>query len=163
PHQRRRAGAHRLERARLGPGRAQRAGARPRRHPVRHAGPAARHGAHASGRPALARAHARTMTARTFVVADIHGELHALQPLLERLPRLTAHDTLVFLGDYIDRGPDSAGVVERVREIQDAGPCKVIALRGNHEDSWTESYRVPNAGFLMPRGNGCTEMYRSFT
>jgi serine/threonine protein phosphatase 1 len=40
----------------------------------------------------------------------------------------------VFLGDYIDRGPDSAGVIETVRELQTRSPDAVVALKGNHED-----------------------------
>ena len=46
------------------------------------------------------------MAGRTFAIGDIHGDLAALELLLARLPTLTAEDTLVFLGDYIDRGPE---------------------------------------------------------
>ena len=56
------------------------------------------------------------MTGRTFAIGDIHGDLAALATLFERLPDLVAGDTVVFLGDYIDRGPNSAGVVAWVRE-----------------------------------------------
>jgi hypothetical protein len=46
----------------------------------------------------------------TFVIGDIHGNLPALTDLLGQVePLLTRDDTLVFLGDYIDRGPDSRG------------------------------------------------------
>lgn len=100
--------------------------------------------------------------ARTFAIGDIHGDREALEVLLERLPTLTASDTLVFLGDYVDRGPDSAGVVRAVRALPSQTPARVVTLRGNHEDKWIECYDEPAAGFLLPRGNGCQEMYRSF-
>jgi serine/threonine protein phosphatase 1 len=99
---------------------------------------------------------------RTFAIGDIHGDLGALRTLFARLPELVADDTVVFLGDYIDRGPDSAGVVAWIRDFIAATPAKVIALRGNHEDGWI---RVIDHGwpeFILPRGNGCLECYRSF-
>jgi serine/threonine protein phosphatase 1 len=102
------------------------------------------------------------MAARTFAIGDIHGDLAALDALLARLPAMTADDTIVFLGDYIDRGPDSAGVVARVRALAARGPAKVIALRGNHEDDWLQIVTKGWPEFLMPRGNGCYECYRSF-
>jgi serine/threonine protein phosphatase 1 len=46
--------------------------------------------------------------ARTIAIGDIHGEIEHLDRLLGRLPQLGAEDTLVFLGDYVDRGPKSA-------------------------------------------------------
>lgn len=100
---------------------------------------------------------------RTFAVGDIHGDLAALRLLFERLPELTADDTVVFLGDYIDRGPDSAGVVAWVREFQATSPARVIALRGNHEDAWIQVVDEGWPEFIFPRGNGCLESLRSFT
>jgi serine/threonine protein phosphatase 1 len=103
------------------------------------------------------------VTSRTIVIGDIHGDLKALDRLLERLPKLTSADRIVFLGDYVDRGPDSRGVVERVRQLQKSGPAEVVALRGNHEDKWIECYHNPDLGFLIPRVNGCASTFRSFT
>ena len=68
------------------------------------------------------------MPGRTFVVGDIHGDLAALDTLLARLPDLDADDTLVFLGDYLDRGPDSAGVIARVRALEEATPAKLSLI-----------------------------------
>jgi serine/threonine protein phosphatase 1 len=102
-------------------------------------------------------------SARTFVVGDIHGDLGGLERLLTRLPQLNAEDTLLFLGDYVDRGPDPRGVVERVRAVAAAGPQKTITLRGNHEDKWARCADEPEAGFLLPVGNGCANTFRSFT
>src|SRR5205807_616061 len=69
----------------------------------------------------------------------------------------------VFLGDYIDRGPDSAGVVAWVRALTANGPAKVIALRGNHEDAWLQVIDKGWLEYILPRGNGCLESLRSFT
>ncbi len=101
--------------------------------------------------------------ARTFAVGDIHGDLVALRALMGKLPALEAGDTLVFLGDYLDRGPDSAGVITAVRNLQEHAACRVVALRGNHEDGWL---RVVDGGwpaFVLPPGNGCLAAMRSFT
>jgi serine/threonine protein phosphatase 1 len=99
---------------------------------------------------------------RTFAIGDIHGDLTALEILLARLPAMTSADTIVFLGDYMDRGPDSAGVVARIRELTAQGPAKVITLRGNHEDAWLAVVDSGWPEFVLPRNNGCLECYRSF-
>jgi serine/threonine protein phosphatase 1 len=102
------------------------------------------------------------MMTRTIVVGDIHGALDHLDRLLAKLPDLDAGDTLVFLGDYIDRGPQSMEVVARVRALQAAGPARVIALRGNHEDAWLRVIDAGWEGFLFPPGNGCLATFRSY-
>lgn len=69
------------------------------------------------------------------IVGDVHGEIDALQALLHRLgvdpDKRTAQRTVVFLGDLIDRGPDSVQVVELVSRLCDAGLAR--AVLGNHE------------------------------
>lgn len=102
------------------------------------------------------------MSGRTIAIGDIHGDLAALDRLLARLPELDAQDTLVFIGDYVDRGPDSKGVVERVREVQRRWRAKVVCLRGNHEDKWIHCYEKADPSFMLPAGNGCTRTYRSY-
>jgi len=69
----------------------------------------------------------------TFVIGDIHGRRAQLQSLMGMLPRDAARDTLVFLGDLIDRGADAPGVVSDIMELQRESPERVICLRGNHE------------------------------
>ncbi|MFO0553422.1 MAG: metallophosphoesterase family protein [Polyangiaceae bacterium] len=103
------------------------------------------------------------MLERTFAIGDIHGDLRALDSLLGKLPELRSSDTLVFVGDYIDRGPDSKGVIERVRSLEKTCPAKVVALRGNHEDAWVKVADEGWPEFVMPRTNGCLEALRSFT
>lgn len=104
------------------------------------------------------------MAGRTVAVGDIHGDLVHLLALWDRLPALDAGDTLVFLGDYVDRGPDSAGVVRWIREVlPQLTEARVVCLRGNHEDGWL---RVVDEGwpeFVLPRGNGTVACMASFT
>lgn len=67
---------------------------------------------------------------RTLAIGDIHGCLTALDTLLETLqPR--ADDLLITLGDYVDRGPDSRGVLDRLIELGQR--CRHVAIRGNHD------------------------------
>lgn len=70
--------------------------------------------------------------ARTLVVGDIHGCADEIDCLLDALAP-SASDTLIFLGDYVDRGPNSKGVIERVLRLQREGP-RCVCLKGNHED-----------------------------
>ena len=67
---------------------------------------------------------------RTIAIGDIHGCSQALDALLRAIEP-TAQDTIVALGDYVDRGPDSRGVVERLLAL--AKECRLAPLMGNHE------------------------------
>ena len=99
---------------------------------------------------------------RTFAIGDIHGDLEHLDKLLAKLPELDAGDTIVFLGDYIDRGHAARGVWERVEKLRAEFAGRCVTLRGNHEDAWLESWDKPNPGFLLTMGNGCEATLRSF-
>ncbi len=79
----------------------------------------------------------------TYAIGDIHGCTDALARLLARIDthRAGAPRRLVFLGDYIDRGPDSAGVVATLRALQVAEPDAVTCLKGNHESLMLGAYR----------------------
>lgn len=73
---------------------------------------------------------------RTFVVGDIHGHSQKLRRLIPKLKqRAAAGDALVFVGDYVDRGPDSRTVVDQVLELTRGGwDGPVTCLKGNHEE-----------------------------
>jgi serine/threonine protein phosphatase 1 len=103
------------------------------------------------------------MSGRTFAIGDIHGDLQHLERLLGRLPSPTAEDTLVFLGDYLDRGHASKQVIDLVRALPSRTPARVVCLRGNHEDAWLRVIDKGWPGFVLPPGNGCVECLRSFT
>lgn len=75
---------------------------------------------------------------RVYAVGDIHGRLDLLDQLLFRIEaderaRGTAQTQLIFLGDLVDRGPNSAGVVQRALELKQSGR-PVRLLMGNHEE-----------------------------
>ncbi|MGE5425362.1 MAG: metallophosphoesterase [Syntrophothermus sp.] len=76
---------------------------------------------------------------KQWVIPDIHGCLNTLRGLLEEQIRPDKEDELFFLGDYIDRGPDSMQVIDYIRNLETAG-YKVIPLKGNHEDFAVELY-----------------------
>jgi serine/threonine protein phosphatase 1 len=76
--------------------------------------------------------------ARAYAVGDIHGRLDLLNDIIERIEadiaaRPPRRNFIVFLGDLIDRGPDSAGVVETLRTYRNP-EARLIFLGGNHEE-----------------------------
>jgi len=70
---------------------------------------------------------------KTFVVGDIHGRCAQLLNLLDMLPRDPETDTLILLGDLIDRGADAPCCVSHAMKLCQQNPERVICLRGNHE------------------------------
>lgn len=102
------------------------------------------------------------MAQRTFAIGDIHGDLEHLFRLLASFPELDDEDTIVFMGDYLDRGPKSAQVIDYVRHLHEHTPAKVVALRGNHEDAWLRVVEQGWDEFVLPPMNGCLAAYRSF-
>jgi serine/threonine protein phosphatase 1 len=81
----------------------------------------------------------------TYAIGDIHGRLDFLMDLLSQIITHANGRSckLVFLGDYIDRGPDSAGVLALVRRFQQQWPESVICLKGNHEAMLLEVVTEP--------------------
>ncbi len=67
-----------------------------------------------------------------FAIGDIHGCLDKLLALMNRLDVHWGQDTVVFMGDYIDRGPDSKGVVDCVLDLRRKHE-QIVCLAGNHE------------------------------
>lgn len=76
--------------------------------------------------------------ARTIAIGDIHGCAKALRALVDEL-KPTAEDTLVLLGDYVDRGPDARGVIDQLVDLQHQ--CRLIPLIGNHEFMFAHAIR----------------------
>lgn len=117
---------------------------------------------------------------RLIAIGDIHGHLDKLRALLN-LVQPVVDDQLVFLGDYIDRGPDSRGVLDVLMDLQRQFPHTVF-LRGNHEqmalDALHEAdqWRLPDNWDPLPGfrssspwpyqstwlGNGGVDVFASF-
>lgn len=98
------------------------------------------------------------MASLTFAIGDIHGCLDKLERLLAACE---AHAggrpaRYVFLGDYIDRGPDSRGVVELLMQRQQAQPGAVVCLRGNHEQMAIAAHASARAMPLWLANSGAT-------
>jgi serine/threonine protein phosphatase 1 len=91
------------------------------------------------------------MTGRLLAIGDIHGCAQELEVLLRELS-LGAGDTVVFVGDYIDRGPASRAVVDQMLALAARTDVTSVFLRGNHEDMclsyigrgghWGEAWRL---------------------
>ena len=67
---------------------------------------------------------------RLIFIGDVHGMKHSLQELIEKLSP-ASDDLVIFLGDLLDKGPDSQGVVSYIRSIRDM--TNVVLIKGNHE------------------------------
>uniref|UniRef100_I2Q722 Calcineurin-like phosphoesterase n=1 Tax=Desulfovibrio sp. U5L TaxID=596152 RepID=I2Q722_9BACT len=71
---------------------------------------------------------------KLIAIGDIHGQSDALRRLLDDLPYRPGRDRLIFLGDYINRGPDTRGVLEVLSALRRDDPGAVFCL-GNHEEA----------------------------
>jgi serine/threonine protein phosphatase 1 len=98
------------------------------------------------------------MPGRTIAIGDVHGCRLALDVLLDAIGP-TAEDTLIPLGDYIDRGPDSRGVLDRLIDL--AGCCRLVPLLGNHEEMLLDAARDHTA-LRHWLSNGGAEALRSY-
>lgn len=90
------------------------------------------------------RSESANRPARLIAIGDIHGHARALQSLLAIIDPAPP-DCLVFLGDYVDRGPDTRGVLDTILELIDSSRCVVITLRGNHEEMMVDALSRPSA------------------
>lgn len=85
---------------------------------------------------------------RTLVIGDIHGKLRLFERLLAEIEYKPNEDRLVLIGDLVDRGEDSRGVVDRAIALQKEAPTTVDILRGNHEDMMLASL-TPEGGLAV--------------
>lgn len=72
------------------------------------------------------------MTARTIAIGDVHGCSAALEALIKAIDP-APDDRIITLGDYVDRGPDSRGVLDFLIEL--AERCRLVPLLGNHDQA----------------------------
>ncbi len=90
---------------------------------------------------------------RTIAIGDIHGCSKALQGILDAIAP-TRQDRLIFLGDYVDRGPDSKGVMQQLIELQDV--CEPVFLLGNHEIMFRGALRGLDPALWLQQGGAQT-------
>ena len=76
-----------------------------------------------------------------WIIPDIHGCFKTVKALLENTLKVTKNDELYFLGDYIDRGPDSKGVIDYLMHLQNE-EYNVHFLKGNHEDMCVSAFQA---------------------
>lgn len=93
---------------------------------------------------------------RSFAIGDIHGCSKSLKGLLEEKIMMTREDRIILIGDYIDRGPDSKGVLDYLIGLKEDG-YQLDFIRGNHEEMlieslWNDAYFEP----WMNNGAGAT-------
>ena len=85
-----------------------------------------------------------------YAVGDVHGRADLLKLLIEQIRSDRAGTQgrveLIFLGDYIDRGPDSGAVIDQIIELQDDPDFSVTALKGNHESVALQFLADPTVG-----------------
>jgi len=101
---------------------------------------------------------------RTYALSDIHGCLDKLERLVARCVNDSGAEpaTFAFLGDYIDRGPDSRGVLQYVIDMERRNPGRVICLTGNHEDMALSAIDFPGGSSRWTSHNGGDKMLRSY-
>jgi len=97
---------------------------------------------------------------RRFAIGDIHGCLKTFRSLVEETIQLNRDDQLYLIGDFIDRGPDSRGVLDYIISLMNNGYF-LQAVRGNHEEMLLESVSDERflAGWLY---NGAETTLNSF-
>ena len=99
---------------------------------------------------------------KSYVIGDIHGCADELRYLIDGLP-LARGDRLVFLGDYIDRGPDSRGVVSFLLDLKKKlSAIEFVFLKGNHEDMFLSYLGIGGAHgdmFLINGGKATLASY----
>lgn len=95
---------------------------------------------------------------KTYAIGDLHGRLDVLEACLERIDQhREGAAKIVFLGDYIDRGPHSREVVERLM-AGSVNDIEWITLGGNHEDMCLMAYEQPDShmSWWVTNGGGAT-------
>ena len=90
-----------------------------------------------------------------YAISDIHGCYKTLQVLFQQLESISIDNKYYFLGDYIDRGPDSRKVLDFLMKLRNKNK-DVVILRGNHEQMMLDNYNNSSKeNFLLWKQNGC--------
>ena len=102
----------------------------------------------------------RKSSGRLYAIGDIHGCADELESILKAIAP-TAGDTVVFVGDYVDRGPASSAVVELALALEKTR-AETVFLKGNHEDMMLSFLGLPGRygeSFLFNGGISTMESY----
>ena len=91
-----------------------------------------------------------------YIISDIHGCLAEMEAAISIIKNHNKSNKVVFVGDYIDRGPNSKGVIDRIIDLQNNDDHEWIALMGNHEDMFLHNHW----GFM---NNGGKETLMSYS
>lgn len=114
----------------------------------------------ARSRPQVIKRPSTPAGALIYAIGDIHGRLDLLEQLTDAIfadvanVACEAKPELVFVGDYIDRGPDSAGVIDHVLALQARSDLIVHTLKGNHEDAMLGFLEDPRTGPIWTEFGG---------
>ncbi len=103
---------------------------------------------------------------RIYAIGDIHGCITEFERLLEIIQNdlasaQIANHLIIFLGDYVDRGPDSAGCVEKLIKLRESSD-NVVCLKGNHEDKFLKFLDDPLGVAGSFFGYGGIELSQSY-
>jgi serine/threonine protein phosphatase 1 len=99
-----------------------------------------------------------------YAVGDVHGRLDLLEPLLKDVvtdmlrSRPARPPLLVFLGDYVDRGDSSAGVIDLILRLKASDGFEVVTLKGNHEEALLQFMEDPDFGVTWMVHGGATTL-----
>lgn len=97
-----------------------------------------------------------------YALSDIHGCYKTLQKLLQQLEDCSTENTYYFLGDYIDRGPDSKAVLDFLINFRNHNN-RVVILRGNHEQMMLDTFKDSNlSNCSLWEQNGCKATLQNF-
>lgn len=97
-------------------------------------------------------------SSRLIAIGDVHGHSLALEALINEI-NPTANDEIVMLGDYVNRGPDSKGVIERLLKLQNQ--CRLASILGNHDEMLLDARKDRYAydRFVMSGGKETVASY----
>jgi serine/threonine protein phosphatase 1 len=99
-----------------------------------------------------------------YAIGDVHGRLDALEPLINAVAQDAVilspleRPLLIFLGDYVDRGPASAEVVDRIMDLMAHSAFEVHVLKGNHEEALLQFLEDPAFGPTWAGHGGLTTL-----
>jgi serine/threonine protein phosphatase 1 len=99
-----------------------------------------------------------------YAVGDVHGRLDILEPLIKDIvtdmlrSKPAQSPLLVFLGDYVDRGDASAGVIDLILKLKTSSGFQVLTLKGNHEEALLQFLDDPDFGAAWMAHGGATTL-----